>query len=146
MSKEVKFYIVAADALPEVFIKVAEAKRMMQTGEADTVGDATKKAGISRSAFYKYKDSVQPFNDMKAEHIITFYGMLKDNTGVLSHVLGIFAASGANILTINQSIPTNGCAAVTISAETSGMAETLESLLASVAAVEGVIRFEIMAG
>ena len=146
MSQEVKFYIVAANALPEVFIKVAEAKRMMQTGEADTVGDATKKAGISRSAFYKYKDSVQPFNDMKAEHIITFYGMLKDNTGVLSHVLGIFASSGANILTINQSIPTNGCAAVTISAETSGMEQTLESLMAAASAVEGVIRFEIMAG
>ena len=146
MSKEVKYDIVAANALPEVFIKVAEAKRMMQTGEADTVGDATKKAGISRSAFYKYKDSVQPFNDMKAEHIITFYGMLKDNTGVLSHVLGIFASSGANILTINQSIPTNGCAAVTISAETSGMEQTLESLIAAASAVEGVIRFEIMAG
>ena len=146
MSREVKYYIVAANALPEVFIKVAEAKRMMQTGEADTVGDATRKAGISRSAFYKYKDSVQPFNDMKAEHIITFYGMLKDNTGVLSHVLGIFASSGANILTINQSIPTNGCAAVTISAETSGMEQTLESLIAAVSGVEGVIRFEIMAG
>ena len=146
MSKEVKYYIVAANALPEVFIKVAEAKRMMQTGEADTVGDATRKAGISRSAFYKYKDSVQPFNDMKAEHIITFYGMLKDNTGVLSHVLGVFASSGANILTINQSIPTNGCAAVTISAETSGMEQTLESLMAAASAVEGVIRFEIMAG
>ena len=146
MSREVKYYIVAANALPEVFIKVAEAKRMMQTGEADTVGDATRKAGISRSAFYKYKDSVQPFNDMKAEHIITFYGMLKDNTGVLSHVLGIFASSGANILTINQSIPTNGCAAVTISAETSGMEQTLESLIASVSCEEGVIRFEIMAG
>lgn len=146
MSREVKYYIVAANALPEVFIKVAEAKRMMQTGEADTVGDATRKAGISRSAFYKYKDSVQPFNDMKAEHIITFYGMLKDNTGVLSRVLGIFASSRANILTINQSIPTNGCAAVTISAETSGMEQTLESLIASVSGVEGVIRFEIMAG
>ena len=146
MSKEVKYYIVAANALPEVFIKVAEAKRMMQTGEADTVGAATKQVGISRSAFYKYKDSVQPFNDMKAEHIITFYGMLKDNTGVLSHVLGIFASSGANILTINQSIPTNGCAAVTISAETSGMEQTLESLIAAASAVEGVIRFEIMAG
>ena len=110
----------AANALPEIFVKVAEAKRMMQTGEADTVGAATKQAGISRSAFYKYKDAVQPFNDMKAEHIITFYCMLKDNTGVLSSVLSVFATSGANILTINQSIPTNGCAAVTISAETSG--------------------------
>ena len=146
MAREIKYYIVAADALPEIFIKVAEAKRMMQTGEVDTVGAATKRAGISRSAFYKYKDSVQPFNDMKAEHIITFYGMLKDNTGVLSRVLGIFASSGANILTINQSIPTNGCAAVTISAETSGMEQTLESLIAAVSGVEGVIRFEIMAG
>ena len=81
MAKAIKYYIVAADALPEIFVKVAEAKRMMQTGEVDTVGAATKLAGISRSAFYKYKDSVQPFNDMKSEHIITFYGMLKDTAG-----------------------------------------------------------------
>ena len=108
--------------------------------------DATKQVGISRSAFYKYKDAVQPFNDMKAEHIITFYCMLKDNTGVLSSVLSVFATSGANILTINQSIPTNGCAAVTISAETSGLAETLEKLMADVAAVDGVVRVEVLAG
>lgn len=83
---------------------------------------------------------------MKAEHIITFYGMLKDNTGVLSHVLSNFAAYGANILTINQSIPTNGCAAVTVSAETSDMAETLEDFLSRVTEIEGVIKFEILAG
>lgn len=146
MGKTIKYYIVAADALPEIFIKVAEAKRMMQTGEVDTVGEATKRAGISRSAFYKYKDSVQPFNDMKSEHIITFYAMLKDKSGVLSRVLSIFAASGANILTINQSIPTNGCAAVTISAETSDMAESLEQLLADVSALDGVVKLEILAG
>ena len=146
MAKTVKYYIVAADALPEIFIKVAEAKRMMQTGEVDTVGEATKRAGISRSAFYKYKDSVQPFNDMKAEHIITFYAMLKDKSGVLSRVLSIFASSGANILTINQSIPTNGCAAVTISAETSEMEESLEQLLANVSALDGVVKLEILAG
>ena len=119
---------------------------MMQTGEADTVGAATKLAGISRSAFYKYKDSVQPFNDMKAEHIITFYTMLKDVAGVLSSVLALFAASEANILTINQSIPTNGCAAVTISAETSRMAESLEQLIGDVTALDGVLKFEILAG
>ena len=146
MGTKTKFYIVAADALPEIFIKVAEAKRMMQTGEVGTVGAAARQVGISRSAFYKYKDAVQPFNDMKAEHIITFYAMLKDNTGVLSRVLSVFAGSGANILTINQSIPTNGCAAVTISAGTSEMAESLEQLLADVAALEDVIRFEILAG
>ena len=96
MAKSIKYYIVAADALPEIFIKVAEAKRMMQTGEVSTVGAATRLAGISRSAFYKYKDSVQPFNDMKSEHIITFYAMLKDTAGVLSRVPSVFATSGAN--------------------------------------------------
>ena len=146
MGMQTKYYIVAASALPEIFIKVAEAKRMMQTGEADTVGEATRLVGISRSAFYKYKDSVQPFNDMKTGHIITFYAMLKDNPGVLSNVLSIFAGSGANILTINQSIPTNGCAAVTISAETSDMEISLEELIARAAGLEGVIRFEILAG
>ena len=110
------------------------------------MGEATRLAGISRSAFYKYKDAVRPFNDMKSEHIITFQAMLKDATGVLSRVLAVFAASGANILTINQSIPTNGCAAVTISAETSGLSESLEQLMGDVTALEGVLKFEILAG
>lgn len=146
MGVQTKYYIVAASALPEIFVKVAEAKRMMQTGEADTVGEAARLVGISRSAFYKYKDAVQPFNDMKTGHIITFYAMLKDNPGVLSNVLAIFAGSGANILTINQSIPTNGCAAVTVSAATSDMEISLEELIARAAALAGVIKFEILAG
>ena len=146
MARKVKYYLVAAEALPEIFIRVAEAKRMMQTGEAETVGAATKLAGISRSAFYKYKDAVQPFNDMKAEHIITFYGMLKDNTGVLSHVLGIFASSGANILTINQSIPTSGVAPVTITAATENMQTTMEAFMAALKAADGIIRVHLMAG
>ena len=146
MSAKTKYYIVAAEALPEIFIKVAEAKRMMQTGEVSTVGAATRAVGISRSAFYKYKDAVQPFNNMKAGRIITFYTMLKDSPGVLSNVLSIFAGSGANILTINQSIPTNGCAAVTVSAETSDMEQTLEELMALVTSVDGVVKFDILAG
>ena len=83
---------------------------------------------------------------MKAEHIITFYAMLKDTAGVLSGMLSVFAASGTNILTINQSIPTNGCAAVTISAETSQMEESLEQLMSDVSALSGVVKFEILAG
>ena len=146
MSRLVKYYLVAADALPEIFIKVAEAKRMMQTGEADTVGEATRLVGISRSAFYKYKDTVKPFNDMKSEHILTFYALLKDEAGTLSRLLNVFAALGANILTINQSIPTNGCASVTISAETSGMEDSLDRLMADAAELENVLRFEILAG
>ena len=137
-----KFYLVAADALPEVFLRVAEAKRMLQTGEADTA----RLVGISRSAFYKYKDAVQPFQNMHAGHIITFYALLKDNPGVLSNYLSIFANSGANILTINQTIPTNGCAGVTISAETGDMSEELDDLMTRAAAAEGVLKFEIMAG
>ena len=146
MARKIKYYLVAAEALPEIFIRVAEAKRMMQTGEADTVGAATKMAGISRSAFYKYKDAVQPFQNMKAGHIITLYALLRDNPGVLSNYLTIFADSGANILTINQTIPTNGCAGVTVSAETSDMTEPMDEMISHLAAAEGVLRFEIMAG
>ena len=146
MGKTPSYFIVEAGALPEIFLKVAEAKRMLETGEADTVNRAVQRVGISRSAFYKYKDAVQPFNDMKAGHIITFYAMLKDNPGVLNNVLSIFAGSGANILTINQSIPTNGCAAVTVSAETSEMELSLEELMAQVSSAEGVVKFEILAG
>ena len=146
MAPATKFYLVSAEALPEIFIKVAEAKRMLQSGEVRTAGDAARAVGISRSAFYKYRDAVRPFNDMKTGRIITFYAMLKNNPGVLSDVLSIFAGSGANILTINQTIPTNGCAGVTISAETGDMSEELDDLMTRAAAAEGVLKFEIMAG
>ena len=89
---------------------------------------------------------MQPFNVFTVGHIITFSAMPKDNPGVLSNVLSIFAGSGANILTINQSIPTNGCAAVTISAETSDMDQSLEELITTASTVEGVVKFEILAG
>lgn len=145
MSSEAKYYLVAANALPEVYLKVAEAKRMLRTGEAPTAAEAAARVGISRSAFYKYRDAVQPFTDMRSGRIITFYALLKDKPGVLSDVLSIFAASGANILTINQSIPTSGCAAVTVSAETSGLRLSLEELLASIGARAGVVRVEILA-
>ena len=146
MSVTPKYYIVDARALPEVFLKVAEAKRMLETGEAFTEGEATRRAEVSRSAFYKYKDMVMPFNNMRSGRIQTFYTLLKDKPGVLSTVLAIFASSGANILTINQSIPTNGCAAVTISAETSDMTESLEDLVNRVSSENEIIRFEILAG
>jgi chorismate mutase len=141
-----RYFIVSADALPEVFVKVAEAKRMLQVGEVSTVGQAAAAVGISRSAFYKYKDAVQPFQNMKAGHIITMYALLKDNPGVLSGYLSIFAASGANILTINQTIPTNGCAGVTVSIESSDMTVAMEEMISRLTTAAGVLRFEIMAG
>ena len=144
--RKTKYAIVAEHALPDIFIKVAEAKRMLQVGEAKNVGEAARLMNISRSAFYKYKDAVQPFQDMKAGRIITFYALLKDNPGVLSNYLSIFANSGANILTINQTIPTNGCAGVTISAETSEMKEGLEEMMAGISGAFGVLKFEVLAG
>lgn len=146
MSKAPNYYIVDAEALPEIFRKVVDARRMLDTGEAETVNQAVQLAGISRSAFYKYKDAVRPFQDMLHGRIITFQIMLKDEPGILSHVLNLFAGSGANILTINQGIPINGCAVVTVNAETSGLEGSLQELLARLNGAEGVLRGEILAG
>ena len=106
MEQSPKYYIVEAAALPEIFQKVAEAKRMLETGETDKVNVAAQAVGISRSAFYKYRDAIAPFQNLMAGRIITFQIMLKDKAGILSEILTIFANCGANILTINQSIPT----------------------------------------
>ena len=146
MSTKPQYYIVEASALPEVFLKVAEAKRLLDTGEVLTVNDAALRAGISRSAFYKYRDYVLPFQNLMAGRIITFQLALHDEPGVLSNILSLFAQCGANILTINQAIPSNGCAAVTISAETNGLQISLEELLQRLASTTGVIRAEILAG
>ena len=146
MSKAPNYYIVDAEALPEIFRKVVDARRMLDTGEAETVNQAVQLAGISRSAFYKYKDAVRPFQDMLHGRIVTFQIMLKDEPGILSHVLNLFAGSGANILTINQGIPINGCAVVTVNAETSGLEGSLQELLARPNGAAGVLRGEILAG
>lgn len=146
MSKAPNYYIVDADALPEIFRKVVEARRLLDTGEAETVNQAVRVTGISRSAFYKYKDAVRPFQDMLHGRIVTFQMMLKDQPGILSQVLNLFADSGANILTINQGIPVNGCAVVTANVETSGLQGTLQELLERIDQAEGVLRAEILAG
>lgn len=141
-----KYYLVEASVLPEVFIKVTEVKELLETGESRTVADAVDRVGISRSAFYKYKDFVSPFRDMKRGGIITFHALLRDKMGTLSGLLSIFADSGANILTINQSIPTNGAAFVTISATTENMAMSTDELIAAAQMLAGVIKFEVLAG
>ena len=141
-----KFYLVDAAMLPEIFLKVMEAKELLQTGEASTVGDAVARVGISRSAFYKYKDSITAFQDLKRGKILTFHVLLRDQAGLLSSVLSVFAHCGTNILTINQSIPVSGCANITISAETAGMTVDMEEMMNRLLSSEGVIRAEIMAG
>ena len=146
MAQSPKYYIVEASALPEVFLKVAEAKRLLSTGEASTVNEATRMTDISRSAFYKYRDSVLPFQNMMTGRIITFQLMLHDEPGVLSALLMVYAKEKANVLTINSIIPTNGHALVTISAELTDVAVSLEELLTELGRTPGVIKAEIIAG
>ena len=146
MSKNPKYYIVEASALPEVFLKVAEAKRLLSTGEASTVNDATRMTDISRSAFYKYRDAVLPFQNMMTGRIITFQLLLQDAPGILSSLLIGLADHKANIITINSIVPTNGCAVVTISAETMDLTVSLEDLLRELRQTRGVIKAEILAG
>ena len=146
MSDKHKYYIVEASALPEVFLKVAEAKRLLSTGEASTVNEATKMMDISRSAFYKYRDSVLPFQNMMNGRIITFQFLIHDRKGLLASLLSIFAEHKANIQTINSIVPTNGSALVTISAETIDLEIPIEELLRQLAALPGVIKAEVLAG
>lgn len=146
MAKDLKYYIVEASALPEVFLKVAEAKRLLQTGEVSTVNDATRATGISRSAFYKYRDSVRPFQNMMHGRIITFQFLLQDKKGLLSELLSIFAEHKVNIQTINSIVPTNGCALLTISAETIDLEIPLEEFLQQMGQIPGVIKAEVIAG
>ena len=146
MSNSPKYYLVEASALPEVFLKVAEAKRLISTGEASTVNEATRMTGISRSAFYKYRDSVLPFQNMMAGRIITFQFRIHDEPGVLSTILMEFARYDVNLLTINSMIPANGCAVVTIAAETTDIAVSLEELLRIFEQTSGVVKAEILAG
>ena len=146
MANSPKYYIVEASALPEVFLKVAEAKRLLSTGEATTVNEATRMTNISRSAFYKYRDSVLPFQSMMTGRIITFQLILQDEPGVLSGILSIFADYHANLMTINSIVPTNGCAVVTISAETIDLTVQLEELLRLLRDTPYVIKADILAG
>ncbi len=146
MASDPKYYIVEASALPEIFLKVAEAKRLLSVGEAATVNEATQMTGISRSAFYKYRDAVLPFQNMMTGRIITFQLLLHDTPGILSDILTTFADLKANIITINSIVPTNGCAVVTISAETMDLTVSVEDLLLQLRSAKGVIKAEILAG
>ena len=146
MAKAIKYYIVAADGLPEIFVKVAEAKRLLSVGEVATVNEATRMTGISRSAFYKYKDSITPFRSVKHQQVVTLSVYMRDTPGALSSVLAIFAENHTNILTINQTIPSNGVALVTFSVTAEGMIVPIDELCTRIESQPAVIRLELLAG
>lgn len=146
MAQDSKYYIVEASALPEVFVKVAEAKRLLAVGEASTVNEATQMTGISRSAFYKYRDAVLPFKNMMSGRVVTFQLLLHDQPGVLANILNTLTQSNANIMTINSIMPSNGSSIVTISAETMNLTAQLEDLLRELRQQKCVVKAEILAG
>ena len=145
MSNHPKYYIVEASALPEVFLKVAEAKRLLATGEASTVNEAAKMTDISRSAFYKYRDAVQPFRNLNTNRMITFQFLLRDEPGALNAILTAFAQQRVNLMTISSIAPSNGSAVVTIAAETTESSASLDEMMAIFQQSPGVIKAEVLA-
>lgn len=139
-----KFYVVAEDILPAAILKTARVKERLAKGEATTVNEAAAQVGLSRSAFYKYKDGVYPFFRAARDRIITISMLLEHRSGVLSTILNTIAAEQGNILTINQGIPLQGVANVTIAMETAGMAVTIDTLLESLTFIKGVKKVEII--
>jgi chorismate mutase len=146
MSGQTNYFIVEASVVPEIYRKVAQARSLLDTGEATTVNAAAKAVGISRSAFYKYKDAVRPFHDMLHGRIVTLQLLLRDQPGALSGMLNVLAGTGINVLTINQNLPVNGCAVVTVTAETSQLSLTMEEVLQQAGSASGVLKCEILAG
>ena len=115
MAEKTAYFVLKEKAVPEVLLKVVEAKRLVDSGRAASVQDATEMVGISRSSFYKYKDDIFPFHDNSQGTTITLTFQMDDEPGILSDVLKIIAEYRANILTIHQSIPINGIASLTLS-------------------------------
>ncbi len=116
-----KFFLVREDFLPDGMKKTLEAKQLLERKKADSINEAVKKVGASRSVYYKYRDAVFPFQKMVKEQMITLFFHLEDRTGALSHLLSVVAQAGCNILTIHQTIPLHGKANVTLSLNTSAM-------------------------
>lgn len=117
ISEKKKYYVVREKAIPEVLIKVVEAKKLLESGRVETVQEATEQVGISRSSFYKYKDDIFPFHEETKGKTITFIIQMDDEPGLLSDVLQTIARFHGNILTIHQSIPINGVASLTLSVD-----------------------------
>lgn len=141
-----KFLIVDTAVLPEVFLKVVYAKKMLAQGKAKSASEASKMAGISRSAFYKYKDRVSEYGSKIGDSIVTLYVSLADEPGVLSSVIAKLYELGANILTVNQNIPVDFVAHVSISAKIGSISCSEEELLEAVRGLGGVVEGKLLSG
>lgn len=139
-----QFYLVREDMLSEAMLKTVEAKRLLESSTAQTINEAVNQVELSRSAFYKYKDGIFPFHTMVKEKIITLTIHLEDQSGSLSRLLSMVAQTGANVLTINQTIPLQGKATITLTIETAAMNSGITALLDQMHELEAVQKVEIV--
>lgn len=144
MGQDWKFYLVREDVLPEAMKKTLEAKEMLERGKVDKIGDAVQKVNLSRSAFYKYRDTVFPFHTITKERLVSLSVYLEDRSGTLSKLLSIVAESGCNVLTIHQTIPLQGRANVTLSLNTTGMKIEFDEFLSRLRKLEFVEKVEVL--
>ncbi|WP_342515389.1 ACT domain-containing protein [Sutcliffiella sp. FSL R7-0096] len=141
---EEKFFLVREDVLPEAMKKSLEVKEMLARGKVESIAEAVQKVDLSRSAFYKYRDTVFPFHTMVKEKIMTLFFHLEDQTGALSQLLATVATVGCNVLTIHQTIPLQGKANVTLSLDMSGLKGDINALLSMLKRLEFVDKVEIL--
>ena len=146
MEKKSQLIVVDAQILPDVFTKVLDVKKLMAQKGEKSFASACKRIGISRSAYYKYKDCVFSYEDKLTQRIMNLHLTLRDEAGVLSSVLSALYASDANILTVNQNIPIDGVAGVTFSVRLTGAVQTPNELEERLAGVEGVVSVKILSG
>ncbi len=140
-----RYYIIDKNVLPKIFEKVVATKKLLQSGKCKTVNDATKQIGISRAVYYKYKDHISIFTEKNAQKIVTVNMLLLDVVGVLSKILQHLSGVGASILTINQNIPIDGVAPVSISITTESMSVGLQEMLTYISQIDGVLRADVVA-
>lgn len=138
--------LIHPDVLPEVYLRVVQAKRLLASGEAKSASDAARLSGISRSAFYKYKDAVFAYSERASGRIVTFHAVLRDLPGVLSTLIGELYRQGANILTVNQNIPVDGAALVSLSVRTDHLQGDIADLIRSLRQVDGILRIDQVLG
>ncbi len=138
------FILVDRTVAPDVFVKVVDAKEKLSSGRYKTVNEALEAAKISRSAFYKYKNYVFAHSKFDTDKIVTLFFTLNDVAGILSDILILLSAAGANILTINQNIPTNSVANVTISMRIDNMTDDLDGMIERLKTVNGVNKIELL--
>ncbi len=146
MEQRTQLIVVDASVLPDVIGKVLEVKKLLANREEKSSAAACKRVGISRSAYYKYKDCVFTYEDKITQRIMNLHAVLCDEAGVLSNVLSALYALDANILTVNQNIPIDGVAAVTISVRLNGDVRSPHELQKCMEAVQGVVEVKILSG